>query len=125
MSKAKDRLPSITTIDCTYYSERSGAPSSTVIDDETIPNKVEEMLGFTRMNGREVNEKDLQAVVKITEVLLKSYYKNEEVREMYMCYQNMWRTHVAKEQIEDKYNDNGVVNFFMKLKIDTHLKLFG
>ena len=56
MSKAKDHLPSITTIDCTYCSERSGAPCTTVIDDETISKKVGEMLGFMRVNSKEVNE---------------------------------------------------------------------
>ena len=92
MRKAKDHLPSITTMDYTYCSERSGAPSTTFFDDESIPKKVEEMLGFTRMNGKEVNEEDLLGIVKNTEVLLKSYYKNKEVRKMYMRYQNMWRT---------------------------------
>ena len=59
MSKAKDHLPSITTMDCTYFSERSSAPSSNIIDDETIPKKVGKMLGFTRMNDKEVNKEDL------------------------------------------------------------------
>ena len=86
MRKAKDHLPSITTMDYTYCSERSGAPSTTVIDNENIPKKVGKMLGFTRMNDKEVNEKDLEAVVKNTENILKSYYKNEEVRKMYTRY---------------------------------------
>ena len=58
-----------------------------------------------RMNGIELNEEDLKVVGKNTEILLKSYYKNESVGKMYTRYQNMWRTYVAKEQIEDKYND--------------------
>ena len=59
ISKAKDYSLSITTMDCTYCSERSDAPSTTIIDDETIPKKVGEMLGFTIMNGEEVNDEDL------------------------------------------------------------------
>ena len=116
MSKLNDHLPSITTMDCTYCSERSGGKATTVIDDETIPKKVEEMLCFTRMSGKEVNEEDLQAVVKNTEVLLKSYYKNEHVRKMYTRYQNMWRTYVAKEKIENEYNDICLVKFFNQIK---------
>ena len=46
-------------MDCTYFSERSSAPSSNIIDDETIPKKVGKMLGFTRMNDKEVNKEDL------------------------------------------------------------------
>ena len=64
MSKAKDHLPLITTMDCTYCSERSSAPGITVIDDETSPKKVQEMLGFMRMNGKEFNEEGLQTVAK-------------------------------------------------------------
>ena len=48
------------------------------------------MLGFTRMSGKEINEEDLQAVVRNIEVLLKNYYKNEHLRQMYASYQNMW-----------------------------------
>ena len=116
MSKAKDPLPSITTMDCTYCSERGGEPSTTIIDDKIIPKKVGEMLGFTRMNGKEVNEEDLQAAVKNTEVILKSYYKNKEVRKKYLRYQNMWRIYVAKKQIEDEYNDISLVKCFNEIK---------
>ena len=49
---------------CNHCSERSGAPSTTDIEDEPIPKEIGKMLGFTRISGGEVNEKDLQAVVK-------------------------------------------------------------
>ena len=118
MSKAKanDNLPSITTMDQTYCSERSGALGTT-INDDTIPDKVEEMLGFTRMNGKEINEVDLQAIVKNTEVLLKDYYGNDDVRRMYTRYQNMWRTFVAKEKLENEYDDIKLVQFFKQIKV--------
>ena len=38
-----------------YCSERSGAPSTTEINDETIPKRVGEMLGLTRMHDGEVD----------------------------------------------------------------------
>ena len=112
MSKAKENLPSITTMDETYCSERSGALDTTVIDDETIPKKVEEMLSFSRMSGKEINEEDLQTVVRNTEVLLKDYFANDVLRRMYTHYQNMWQTFVAKEKIENECNDICLVQFF-------------
>ena len=116
MSKANKNLPSITTMDETYCSERSGALGTTVVNDETIPKKVEEMLGFSRMSGKEINEEDLQAVARNTEVLLKDYYANDDVRRMYTRYQNMWRTFVAKEKIENEYDDIRLVQFFKQIK---------
>ena len=61
---ANENLSSITTMVCNHCSERSGAPSTTDIDDATIPKSVGELLGFTRLNNGEVNEEDLQPVVK-------------------------------------------------------------
>ena len=77
--------------------QRNGAPSTTDIDDEKTPKRIGEMLGFTRIHDGEVKEEDLQAVVKNTEVPLKSYYKNEALSKMYKHYQNMCRTCIAKE----------------------------
>ena len=56
---ANENLPSITTLVCNHCSERSGDPSTIDIDDETIPKREGEMLGFTRLNNGEVNEEDL------------------------------------------------------------------
>ena len=35
---------------------------------------------------------------------------------MYTCYQNLWGTYVAKEQIEDEYNDMNLEKFFNEVK---------
>ena len=113
---ANENLHSITTMVCNHCNEKSGTPSTSYIDDETILKRVGEILGFTRMNNGEFNEEDLQSVVKNTEVLLKSYHKNEAVRKIYMRYQNMWRTYAVKEQIEDEYNNISRVKIFNEIK---------
>ena len=89
MKNAEKNLHSITTMVCNHYSKRSGALSTTVIDNELIPREERKILNVSRMKDREVNGEDLQAVVKNIGVLLKCYYKNEAVRKTHTCYPNM------------------------------------
>ena len=96
---------------CNHCSERSGVPSTTKINDETITQKVGEMSGFTRMSDGEVDGEDLKVAAKNIEFFLRSYYKI-----MYTRHQKLWRIYVAKEQIEDEYNDISIVKFFNEIK---------
>ena len=70
------------------------------------------MSNTTRLRKGQVDKRDLSEVVKNTAMLLKKNYKNEQFRKMYTCYQNLWMTFVAKENMENEYNDIKLVKFF-------------
>ena len=67
-----------------------------------LAQKVRKMLSITRVRKGQADEQDLSEVVKDTAVLLKENYKNEQVRKMFTCYQNLWMTFVAAHT--SKYN---------------------
>ena len=63
--------------------EISGATNATVGDEDMLAWKVTEVLSETRHKNGEVNEEDLEHVVKNTEILLKQSFGNHSVKRMY------------------------------------------
>ena len=117
MSNKRDKnLPSITTM-VTHGDKRSGDCFTTENEEETfLAIKVREMLNISRVKKGQVDDRDLSEVVNNTAILLKENHKNEQVRKMYTRYQNLWMTFVAKENMDDEFNDIKLVKFFSQLK---------
>ena len=70
-NQTEKNLPSIITRPVEPGDERSGATNTTVEDEDMLAQKVTEMLSITRYKDGEVNEEDLDHVVKNTEIHLK------------------------------------------------------
>ena len=108
-------LPSIITRPLQPGDERNGVANTTIADEDMLAQKVIEMLNITRYRNGEVNEEDLAQIVK-NKILIKQSFKNQEVKKMYTCIQNMWAAYVAKHDIKDEYNDATFVSFFESIK---------
>ena len=97
----------------THGGKRSGDCFTTENEEETLlAIKVREMLNISRVTKGQVDDRDLSEIVKNTAILLRENHKNEQVRKMYTRYQNLWMTFVAKESMDDEYNDVKLVKFF-------------
>ena len=124
-NQTEKSLPSIITRPVERGGERSSATNTTVEDEDMLQQKVTEMLSITIYKKGEVNEEDLEHVVKNTKILLKQSFGNHSVKRMYTHYQNMWAAYVAKHDIKDEYNDVMLVSFLTVSRVGMQQTHFG